>query len=231
MSYTRKYNTNRAEAKLMASVVVFSITLSIVFLGEVARADCGWGSKDYHWCYKAATYRASLINGTMAVITFLEDADSVAVSCPASSMIRENIETGEKARIAIRYSDNPNIYYDDPCVPPGIYRYGCGKPPECTKHTEGTIPYFVEFEVDHGDAGVDIEYCLKNTTKELAVPYSGPVPWGSGDNNTVCIGTCEDDDEDADGAVEDAGTALALNTAMLLIGVIFLRRSKSEAKK
>lgn len=221
---------SRLHFRALGFVVALACSLLI---GAAANADCGCGPYGHLGCRPAATYSATAYDGANVVVQFFPDPEATSGHCLGSSrMLREDVETGEVVSIPMRDTPDPNVYYDDPCVPPGTYRYGCEIPFDCTYDTIGVAPYYVEHTVDDGDAGLDVEQCLEDTTLELPVPYGSAVPWAYSSDNVACVGTCEEDDAGgATGTVEHVRTALLLSAALLLTGLLFYRRSRRPARE
>jgi hypothetical protein len=218
---------HRSPFKALAFVVTL---LGLLLAATAAGTDCGCGPYGPAGCRPAATYEVTVINGDTAVVQFYPDPEGTSGHCRGSSrMLREDVDSGEVVSIPMRDSPDPNVYYEDPCVPPGTYRYGCEEPFECDYYTVGVAPYYAEHVADYGDAGLDVEQCLADTNLELPIPYGSVVPWLYSDDSVACVGTCEEDDAGgATGTVEHVRTALLLSATLLLVGFLFYRRSRRE---
>jgi hypothetical protein len=218
--------------KTLFPVVAWSI---VALIGTAVSADTGCGPHGYYYeeeCQPAATYSVSVLNGHTRVIQIHTDPASPSIACLGiHPMLRENVDTGAVMEVPERNSDDLNIYYDDPCVPPGTYRYGCRLAFYCEDDTVGVVSYYVEHVVDYGDEGLDVEQCLEQIDIPAATHFSAEAPWAEVVDNVACIGTCEEDaDETGAAAVAHDRAALPLFVMLTLIGVLFYRRSRRGAR-
>jgi len=220
-----------ATPKALASVVTLS---SLLLFGTATSADRGCGPHGYYGdlCQPAATYSVSVTNGHTRVIQIHTDPASPSIACLGiHPMLRENVDTGVVMKVPERGSEDSNVYYDDPCVPPGTYRYGCRLAHYCDYDTIGVVPSYVEHVVDYGDEGLDVEQCLEEIDVPAATSFSAEAPWAAAEDNVACVGTCEEDaDETGAAAVAHDKAALPLFVMLTLIGVLFYRRSWRGAR-
>ena len=206
--------------------MVFSCLLVLLGVAGQANADCGWGYTLEPSCKESPGYSV-VFNDYHGYVSVYVDNAYDGICDESSVMLRENVDTGEVAilplRVKTRTNDlSPNRYLDR-CVPSGTYRYGCSQPFECTSSTSGTVTYYEEFTVDHGDAGVDLDACEQENEGYLPQPYYGNVPWSGSGDNVVCVGTCSNGDS---GVLDGSAQVAFFNGGIALLGLTLLVRRR-----
>lgn len=180
-------------------------------------------------CARPVGYQATVSTNTVEV----QAINFVDRQCPdPSGMLRQNLSTHEVVRLAdycrASADQGGGDAFVDECVPSGTYRYGFATPYECAPASCGT-DYYVEVTVaDPLDPN-----CAREAS-DLGPTSAAGVPWSS--QQSICDYGGDDGTPDWSCAASPGNSrtprvVLGIQALALLLGVVFMKRRRSAAKR